>query len=99
MASRSFLRAGEHRLGDVDRDECAGGPHGAFEQREVPPGAAAYLHHPVPLFQSKSVNGPPPVRPIAKANGVGETRREVVRRDCPEETSVRVAAGLPHPWL
>ena len=39
-------RTGEHRFGDVDRDDRAAGAHGALKQREVPPSATPDLHHP-----------------------------------------------------
>ena len=57
------------------------------------------FHHPVTLGQSKKVDCPPPVCPVAKADDVREARREVVRRDSPEETSISVAAGTDHVCL
>lgn len=56
------------------------GPDGGFWSR-------------IALCQSQKVNGTLPVRPSAEATGVGETRREIVRRECLEATSLSVGVG------
>src|SRR6266581_828916 len=93
MTSRSIPRTREYRLRDVDGDDRAPRTHCTLEQREISSRAAADFHHSVVLTQLKSVNGLPSIRPIAKADGVRETRREITRCKILAEMSIRVGVG------